>query len=334
MIGIKHANEKQKQGCLVSILLAWMLLLCSAHAYAQQTFSRVVIFGDSLSDTGNLALFDLPFPYFQNRISDGLLAVDYLAANLGGNADRSGHLLGQTAGFNYSVSGGEIVGSSQDDLQAQVTAYLGRVSGQAESSALFVIVMGGNDVRAMRNMSAAAAAAATSQTITKLRTEVNRLVQAGAINFLIANVPDVGVIPETLELENSNPGISARATLYTQNYNSSLATMLQDLRAQTSANLIEFDFFSTVEDIFENAAALGFTQTSVGCFDPDVPSFHPDCLLGTRFDRFIFFDSIHPTGAANEIVGNAMIAAVANMAEPGAAMAPIMSGILLLLLDD
>ncbi len=56
------------------ICIAW--LLAAAHVKAQ--FSQLYTFGDSLSDTGNLAsiTLDFPPPFFMNRISNGPVAVE------------------------------------------------------------------------------------------------------------------------------------------------------------------------------------------------------------------------------------------------------------------
>ncbi len=61
-----------------------LLLVFVSWAQADTTFSRLYVFGDSLSDTGNLASVkgDFPFPYSMTRVSNGLVGVDILAARL------------------------------------------------------------------------------------------------------------------------------------------------------------------------------------------------------------------------------------------------------------
>ena len=74
-----------------------LLLIFSGWAQADPSFSRVFVFGDSLSDTGNLASVIGPFPappYFMNRVSNGPVAVEALAARLGHTAEASLHLIG------------------------------------------------------------------------------------------------------------------------------------------------------------------------------------------------------------------------------------------------
>lgn len=63
---------------LLKIFRYIALFLFSATALAD--YSDVYIFGDSLSDTGNLASVtaDLPFPYYMNRVTNGPVAVEVI----------------------------------------------------------------------------------------------------------------------------------------------------------------------------------------------------------------------------------------------------------------
>ncbi len=312
-------------------MLIWVIYASSA--LAQTDFSKIVIFGDSLSDTGNLSsVFGaLPFPYFNNRISDGTVAVDRLAQLLGDNAAASLHLANQQSGYNYAVAGGAIVGNEDEDLTAQVDAFVSRVTNSTDPSALYLIMIGGNDLRSIRGT--ASVSTASSQidlSVSSLVAQITRLINAGATNFFIANSPNIGRIPETLSLESSNPGISARAQNYTQILNQRLSAQLNTLFTNTNRQLIEFDFYSAFESLLNNAASLGYTQTSVGCFSIGSFSFHPDCNFGLTFDRFVFFDNIHPTGKAHRMLGDAMFQKL--QASPS--RSPVISAIIMLLLGD
>ena len=85
----------------VSIVGALFLSLASAQASA---YSQLYVFGDSLSDTGNLfaatgGTNPIP-PYFNGRFSNGPVWVETLAASLGLPVNPS--LLG---GTNYAFAG-------------------------------------------------------------------------------------------------------------------------------------------------------------------------------------------------------------------------------------
>ena len=273
-------------------------------ASAQASFNKLVIFGDSLSDTGNLAsvTVDFPFPFFQNRISDGPVLVDYLASELGFEARASQ----DNGGNNFAVSGGNISGNDLEDLSSQIDSFLNRGDDRNQDS-LFFLMMGGNDLRDIRSLNSAAAQARINQVLDTLDAQLIRLYDAGARTFLIANVANIGRIPETLMRRQDDPGISERAEAYVRSYNIALTQRLANFGQRPGVSLSNFDLFAELEGILDNASALGFSQTEVGCFELDGFRFQPDCLFGTRFDRFVFFDNIHPTAKTNELASAALI---------------------------
>jgi len=70
----------------VVLALGWIAAL-ELPASAQR-YSQLVVFGDSLSDTGNLfalsgGLFPPPSDYYRGRYSNGILWVEHLAPKLG-----------------------------------------------------------------------------------------------------------------------------------------------------------------------------------------------------------------------------------------------------------
>jgi len=287
-----------------------LLIFGFNYVHAQQDFSKLVAFGDSLSDTGNIAnaTINFPYPYYENRISDGPVAIDYLAAEIGSTANASQHLNGPLDGYNYAVAGGNILGDDIEDLSSQISAYLDRVNDLADPNALFVVLMGGNDLRGVRSIiDGSVANSEIDLILNKLIEQLTRLSNAGVRKLLVSNVANIGRLPETLQRETDDPGVSARATMFTQTYNNQLAKKLEDFADQTGLSVLSYDLYAELENIVANASALGFTQTPVGCFDFDSFDFHPDCLLGQRFDRFVFFDNLHPTSAVHQIIAASMI---------------------------
>ena len=300
------------QGASKHFALISMLFIGFVNCALAQTssFSKLVVFGDSISDTGNLAVVDLPFPFFENRISNGPVLVDFIAASIDSNANRSGHLLGESAGFNYAVSGGNIVGSDPEDLNQQVSAFLDRGNQQADPDALYVVIMGGNDLRGIRSIAdAAIATTEINAVITELNTQITRLSNAGARAFLIANVPNVGRIPETLALLPNDPNIVTRTENRVREYNLVFSQMLTEFTQRADLSVVEFDLFQALEDILDNPASFGFNNIEQGCFDSSNFSIDPECVL-FGFDTRVFFDNIHPSAATNEIVAPSVIAVI------------------------
>jgi hypothetical protein len=122
--------------------------LPSGSGFAQASFTNFIVFGESLLDTGNInsGLPDLPPPFYQNRISNGLLGVDYIAGSIGSNAMAS-----ERRGNNYAVAGGNIVGSDRKDLISQINDYLSNADNHADSTVCYFGLIGGNDIRGLRS---------------------------------------------------------------------------------------------------------------------------------------------------------------------------------------
>jgi len=320
-------------------LLLFFNNLCVASAFAQSSdFSNLIIFGDSISDTGNAAVVDLPFPFFENRISDGPISVDLIANALNLSSERSGHLLGRTDGFNYAVVGGNIEGAEPEDMNQQVSTYLDRVDQQAETEALFVLIMGGNDLRDIRGITdPIEATQRINSAIIELQRQIERLITAGARAFFVTNVPNVGRIPETLERASTDPNIVARATGYVSQYNVMFEQTMSPYRQRSDLSFVTFDFFNAFENILDNGLSLGFTNTTEGCFDIDGPTIELECII-LGFESRVFFDSVHPSSATSLIVANQMIAALPTVPLPEPPMnppveIPIVAPIIQLLLE-
>ncbi|MEA3291936.1 MAG: SGNH/GDSL hydrolase family protein [Pseudomonadota bacterium] len=295
-------------------------------------WSDLVVFGDSLSDTGNLAsvTVDFPWPYYRNRVSNGPLAVDVLADALGLSAEASLHLAGKSGGSNYAVDGANAGGSEREDLPTQLQVHLDRHGGLAISEALYVVMIGGNDLRDARNQSdAAQAERIVDDAVAAIRQAISALLTKGAGKVLVVNGPDIGRIPETLKKEQQTPGIAARATLLTRRFNAALGRAVDSLSTQYGVEIAQFDLFAYFNQLLADAAAHGFTNTTEGCFNPRRYEFHPECEWGSRFDRFVFFDSLHPTAKTHRLIGEAIIAALRQPAKKPVDLSPV----LMLLLD-
>ena len=140
-------------------------LLLGATAAQAASFDAEYVFGDSLSDNGNAAEFGgaaYPFPpSFHDAYTNGPVAAALLAQSFGLNLEPSlwangfmdVHNIfppGFVPGTNYAFAGatasedGTIVPGA--NLPDQVAAYTAHVSNLADPSALYVVMIGGNDV--------------------------------------------------------------------------------------------------------------------------------------------------------------------------------------------
>jgi len=324
------------QKCRCLFLVVGLAIAPSGFAVS---FTHFFVFGDSLSDTGNRASISLPFvwPYYKNRVSNGPVAVDQLGARLSLPVNASLHLVAQSGGTNYAVAGAIARGAGSIDLDRQVDAFLTKYVNKAPAGALYVMMIGANDVRdAIVATSTSAANQIVDGAAAQIKVQLDRLLQAGAGNIAVVNVPDLGITPEAriVSQQNGDPGLIARASQLSGRFNSQLATRLQQIESASGVDLIEFDFYTQFNSVLANATSLGFTNITDACFEPGSLSFHPDCFLGTGFDRFVFFDELHPTSKTHKLIGNALYNTVNSHVPTTSNNSIGIGGILMLLLED
>ncbi|MCW8936221.1 MAG: SGNH/GDSL hydrolase family protein [Gammaproteobacteria bacterium] len=288
-----------------------VLLIFSSWVQATPTFSNIYIFGDSLSDTGNLAsiIGDLPQPYYMNRITNGPVSVETLTEKLGHSANASLHLLGLNAGTNYSVARASAAGEEQIDLNTQVLSFQVNHGFVAPSDALYVLFIGGNDVRsalvAADNKDAKSIIKAAAK---EVKSAIKNLSIIGAKSFLVVNAPNIGIIPETqiIAAATESPELIGRGRMLSNKYRKALHKAVENLQEHNDIEITEFDLFRFFNRLVKNADKYGFTNTTDACFSSVTFTFHPDCNFGLNFDQFIFFDEIHPTARVHSIVGDSM----------------------------
>ena len=307
--------------------------VCSSllvSAAAAGPFSSVFVFGDSLSDTGNLAEFqgaNFPNPpFFNDSVTNGPPAVALLAQRFGlserpslfANGFQDTHNLfgpGFQFGTNYAFAGARAFNPGQADLTDQVHAFLARPGGGgvAPSDALYVVWIGGNDIRtAGHSGNTATANTLVTNAVNAIAADVQTLINKGARTILVPNAGDVGAIPEFAE---QSP--TAQAQLATQS-----AILFNTLLAQALAAIIvlnptvtidQFDFFDFSKNVAANAASLGITDTTDPClksnFTPNANCIDP-VTHQIEFDKFLFWDNIHPTAEVQAAWAEGLFAAV------------------------
>lgn len=317
--------------------IRWVAGAACAFALALTTgaqagpYTAEYVFGDSLSDNGNLAeaLYRQNFPSppsYHNSFTNGPVAAEVLAGRLGLTLTPSLFLTGfhdiyglfggasYVAGTNYAVAGATAAGTPLfggipgANLPQQVAAYSAYKSFTADPNALYFILTGGNDVRqaALNNLGTAAITAGVDAEISGIQSLMNE----GARNFIVVNVPNVGVIPEFTQ---DNPTKAAAATTLSQQYDAMLATGLQGLALASGTKVNLFDLYAFNANIVTNAAAYGITNTTDRCFTstPLSPAATAACgVNGANLDQYYYWDSIHPTGKVQALAGNAIAAAL------------------------
>lgn len=292
-------------------LAATVAAAAVAHGPVQAAYSGITIFGDSLSDTGNILLATggaLPVaPYFAGRFSDGANWTDYLSGGLGFSATPS-LAGGQNFAFGGARTGSE---SNPPGLLAQ-TGGLWAPSlpgGTADPSRLYVLVGGGNDMRDARTLfqtdSAADQAgrqAAAELAAFQLTQSLGLLASKGAETVLIANLPDLGRTPEAVAL-----GLVAASTDATLRFNALMPTVLI-AGASFGLNMRFVDFAGIGNDVFLDAttnggATYGITNITSPC-GAFLAGGGPLCSTSA------YSDALHPSTRVHQLFGEAAVQAV------------------------
>ncbi|GAA0767177.1 autotransporter domain-containing protein [Brevundimonas olei] len=271
-----------------------------AGAASAQTYDRLVVFGDSLSDNGNLYLATggstppTP-PYGAGRFSNGPVFTERLgfdAANFMGPV---------TGSINYAFGGARTDSqASPPGMRAQLGQYLQR-GGTFGSNDLVSVLGGANNIfqglpvaGASANPTAAIAPVAQSAAA-DINFIVNGIAQAGAGTVLVTNLPKLSITPQF----RGTPA-APLADYAVTTFNGALLTGLTaTAAAQQGTNIILMDLFKVGDVVAANPSAFGVSNVTQACFD--------GASLCSNPDDYFYFDGVHPTAK-----GHAVIAQLAN----------------------
>lgn len=274
-----------RRNAVLTALAAIALLSFSLPAEAE-SFSAVFVYGDSLSDNGNLyAISGIPSPpYYNGRFSNGPVAVEQLAEQLGSPLSDFAWG-GATTGIGNSGDGGSQTSPGIFGLPgmlSQLAAY--PVPPALIPTSLFVVWGGANDFEA--GGSVATAIADIDAIVTSLRAN-------GATHILVPGLPDLGLTPEFYG--------DAAATAYSRQFN-------QGLQSTLPSGAIYSDVYGLLNSVVQNPGAYGFTNVTSPCFDGVSVCSSPG--------QHLFWDDIHPTTAADALLANQFQADLAPVPEP------------------
>jgi outer membrane lipase/esterase len=316
-----------KQLVLVPVL---MITLWFAPALGAPYHSSLIVFGDSLSDTGNDFIASrgaIPAsPYYQGRFSNGPTYLDQLARNLGLPSTPS------LAGGTNTAFGGARTNrqsfSPAFSILNQVQAYVDHTP-VADPQALFVLFGGANNLqdvipRAAADPSNAATLihAAIQQTVGDLSTMLDRLTAIGARTIVVPNAPNLGLTPRFNE---PGPNVGALARSVTQSFNEAFDTMLN---THTGAHLIRVDSFGFFNSLAANPEMFGLTNVTARCYTGDDLTFTSGGSVCENPASFLFWDGIHPSSVPHRLFGDFVTASV--VPEPETAIL-LLTGIAILI---
>jgi len=285
---------------------AALAALTTAAPASAQRVGRIVAFGDSYADTGNL--FRLlgvapPAVYANGRFSNGTNFVDTMAQILGVRDDN--FAIGGAFTNNGNINGPGIPGfvtEYQSFLAGGGPAAFPRVTGTFAPTDLLVLSIGGNDARAyeksLGNTPTAAqittllagVPAQATQKVAETKIGLDALVAAGARNITFL-AGDTGRLPEVV-----GQPIAQVGTAYSSAFNSGMQPVLAGYAAKgVIVNYLDLNKIG--DQVAANLNAFGLQ--SAGACPVACVTTNPELL-----DKYLFYvDNLHLTSAGFAIVG-------------------------------
>ena len=304
-------------------LLVFLAVVACASGLRAQEYSAVVVFGDSLSDSGNAAqglqlglppgssFITNPDPVWAERVAQafGVPGTNSLAG-----------------GTNYAVGGACVNPDNPCDprppgIDTQINWHLApRPSRAADPDALYALWAGNNDLVAILESALPGSPApahdprtAVPATAERYVDAVRRLQAAGARHIVVFNLPDPGGTPFARSVPNPQV-LTALANAYNQRLDAGLGTL--------DDGIIPIDAFGLFEQVLEDPDAYGFTNVrDVACSPVDsdasllacapAGSGSPVTYAPGAEDTHLFADGKHPGGAAHAMLAGVVTATLA-----------------------
>lgn len=291
-----------------ALAFAFAIVGSTAHAVPVGSFTSFTVFGDSLSDPGNLYddtsntfpfipvpppfYFDDPL-YFDGRVSNGPVWAEYVSDSF----DAKG--LG-TENYAYAYARALPTGPI-DPLGLGVDAFMIDVPDLGDQIGRFALdpdnllgdrplaslLFGANDIffNGIPNLEPENVGIEASNAVADGALALSAL---GFNDFLIFNLPDIGSTPAFSLLRPEEKPLATEAT---EAFNENLAKRVGELRG-SGLNVIDVDLYELFIDLIANPTDYGVNDVTHPCFY-GFESFIDVCEGDLQQER-AFFDPVHP----------------------------------------
>lgn len=247
------------------------ILLFATFSYAEP-IQKLVFFGDSLTDNGNLYGHSFGYlpkspPYYQGRFSNGFTWAEYLADYYQKNY--------AIPSDNYAVGGATAALRNPFKefipfkMEEEVVDYIFRTHNQANepASTLYFIWIGANDYLIEQTEDPDTL---TDEVINALISDIQRLVDRGAKHFIVFDLPDLGKIPN----DGGDPTMFARLSALSVLHQQKLTTAIAKYKEQhpevtiSSINIMRL-FTDLIEhpEKFNDRFHMHITDTTHTCWN-------------------------------------------------------------------
>ena len=297
----------------IAIVISFTAVFFAASLHAQQDYSELVIFGDSLSDPGNAFVLtgdssippyelipNAPYARGGHHFTNGDTWVEKLARDLNQN---TGPALRTPKAFsNYAVGGARARDAGLISLTTEVGLFISNTGNLIPGDALYVVFIGGNDIRdaivaLATDASGAASIAIIEAAVSAIYDNISALIASGATDFLIVNGPDLSLVP-AVALQGENAQYFAR--LLSNEFNAGLTVILDILSQDPAVSVRTVDIFALFNDVVAEPQLYGFEIVGQSCIKPGIVG-KAVCF---KPDTYLFWDGIHPTRAGHKVIAD------------------------------
>lgn len=299
---------------IIAVIAMTMLVFggIASGAWAK-SYPNIVLFGDSLSDHGNMNAL---VPAAPETWTNGDVWIDYLATkwevtdenldnNAFGGAMTSGNVQDPT-GSNPTITG---TGFTQ-----QVNTYVASKPVVTPDDTLFILWIGGNDLLAyFKRLSAGDPTLPSSEdyvkaAVTRVADAMGALATVGAKNFLILNLPNLGTTPQFIPLGEAT---QSKVTQLTAAYNVGLleaadsAIKALEFKAELGGQDIKYTLsYYDVFTYLTKVVASGVFPNTTGTYLVLDANGNPTGGVNEPAEDYLFWDLIHPTTKAHGMLAD------------------------------
>ena len=282
-----------------------------------QNFSDVVVFGDSLSDSGNTgSLQPLP-PGTSFTTNPDPVWSEIVAETFGASGTNS-----LAGGSNYTFGGACVNPDTPcaydvvPTVTEQIEQYFLKSDGRADPNALYVIWGGGNDISNSLFNDPLNAAGLTLAAAEVNVEQIRRLQDAGARHVVVYNLPDFSKSPFAINL---GPVVQEALTQQVTAYNK----VLHDGIRESEDGIVPINSHAFFNEIVENHESYGFTDaTGTACGEPDATtplsltcgpqgSGYPVTYEDGANQQYLFADRSHPSGGMHAMIASMVTSTLA-----------------------
>lgn len=282
------------------------LILCFSVIASAATLDKVVVFGDSLSDNGNLYeymkhQFPVSPPYYKGRMTNGPVWAEFLVESyFPGAVER--HLL------DYAYAGAAVVEGNDEPLftlHSEIDSYFLSHQNKADDHALYVVWIGANNYLALPEDGEKAVLDVGEG----IKHSLKQLADKGVKHVLVLNLPDLGRTPVAADI-----GATAELTSLSERHNQLLLDIVERFKqTEPSVQWLHFDVRHALDDLLTNPEVNGFSNITGTCYESSAEE--PSMKMGLKIastiklsskksacDGYLFFDPVHPSVLAHKIL--------------------------------